>query len=166
MNAALVVILLTGCTTTVKLGSFEEFQKRNGDRTVLVRFKNGEAILGKNSQIETDSLRIIVAVNNSALSAPIRELQSIENVDHVKGAISGFTIGLLGGVFMGLCITSTFDAHVYRADYSLVDGALLGGAMGAAGGAILGAIIGSRTVYQFPPDTAKTVQRKPQKPGK
>ena len=86
-KVALCVVFLAGCTTTVKLSSFEEFQKRNGDRTVLVRFKNGDAIFGKNSQIETDSLRMIRDADNSALSIPIREVQSIENVDHAKGDV-------------------------------------------------------------------------------
>jgi hypothetical protein len=159
-NSLLCIMLIAGCSTTYKLRTPEEFNKKNGEHEAIVHFKDGVAICGKQIRAEKQRVCLINTENDSSLCAPVRELRSIEHVDRVNGGIFGFFIGMVSGVGGGLGVASTIDAHGSdQRGLSLLAGALVGGAFGAVSGAIWGVAYGFRTVYEFPSDSTRSARR-------
>lgn len=153
-----VAMALSGCTTTYIVGpgpdphlkdtlTFAQLQNRLQDRPVQVHLNDGRLLTGAASLADTDSLLLFNPRETQAIR--IDQVSRILRVNHFDGAISGLSLGLFGGGFLGWGIGSLTSHGKDRGlgvGVATVEGALLG----LVAGGLYGAIHGSVQVYEFP----------------
>ena len=168
LTAALLLLLLSGCTSTRIVGSdveshekgrltYRQLQDRLRGKAVCVVLRDDRKVLGTISEIARDTIRLWSDVGAESLAVSTRDVWRIEKTDHAGGGILGFLGGTIGGFLLGAGIGEI--ATPRGGDMRALGVALyaLGGAgIGVVGGTIYGASHGIVNCYEFKVDSLST----------
>lgn len=159
--ATVLVLLLSGCTSTLIVGgegersekgqlTYREVQDRLRGKTVRVILMSGQEFSGTIGGIANDSVRLWNDHGADWVAIPTHEVRGIEKTDRGGGGLLGFLGGAFGGLLVGGAVGEVLTPH--GGDMRGLGVALyaVGGAcVGAVGGTIYGVSHGIVNSYQF-----------------
>ncbi len=164
-SAALLLLIISGCTATLSVGGYTEIHERNQltyselqdhlcDKSVCVILNDNQKISGTIGGISRDSVRLRSDVSKESVAVATRDVCCIEKTNHVGGGILGFFGGTLGGFLFGLLVGEVVmprGGDMRGLGVFLI--AMGGGGLGLVGGTLFGSIHGLVDRYEFEGDS-------------
>jgi len=154
-----IVLLVSGCSSTVELNSVDEARKAIGDQTGILCMHSGQEYKGRDIQVGKDSVRFINIPTENTLQYSTLDIKFIKVTDHTLGAFKGC---LIGGAFMFAVVSIIKTQN----DNSEHDGSgwtsgmkknfpIIGAGIGSLIGIIIGGVSGHHYTYTFPEDSVE-----------
>jgi len=150
--------LVLGCASTVELNSTNEANTRihGGSAIAHLQLKSGKEYVGRDVQVENDSIQFINTQNEDILRLSKQDIKFIKINDHTLGLVEGFFIGgtILGA--SGYIMGSKEDTEKGGVNTGFRTGiTTIGAGIGGVIGIVIGGLSGHHYTYIFPKDSVQ-----------
>jgi hypothetical protein len=147
-----IVFLLIGCSSTYRVSSPEEANRKIGQRDAKVVLTSGREYDARTILVRNDSISFIDGMSNEIQVVPTTDVLSIQTADRWGGALEGLMLGGLGGGVAGFALGSISSKGDQRGLGVAL--ATFGGiAIGSVSGLIWGVLEGHQYTVEFVQDS-------------
>jgi hypothetical protein len=159
MRFAVLILLMgslfVGCSTTSRLASAPDANRKLGRGSALLTMRSGESVRCYQAEFGPDSSHFLCGLNDSLTRVSTRDIDMVQVTHHLGGALEGLIVGGFGGLGVGLVAGTGYGSG---GDEGMGRGWMILSMMvlGGTGGAVVGAIKGHDYTYIFPPDSTQS----------